>query len=447
MPNPDSCVSKLPVYIIHSLLLAVVFFPGMVKAQLLIPSDSIEVDTLRYTYIQVPRPVRSLITAYDLGDLYNDVFHAKSIKKKSGEKASPIVLLPNIAANPTLGVQVGVKAVAGMKIGRNPATFMSVAATSASVSTTGIAIFYISHNVFTDANKWNLQGTIILSRAVNPDFGLGIGKAVDGSREDSILANANRYERAIIAKYFNFTEKVFREVRPGLFIGAGVSFNVRGNIHNQDSAETETPYAIYTDRKGFSQDHYAANGLLLDVKYTTRDNQNRAYSGMYFNAGFRLNQTWMGSSQHALQFNTDVRKYFSLSRKTPGHVIAIWNWGGYVVNGALPYLELPGTGKDINVRSGRGYKLGYFKSTQFNYSEVEYRFPIMKNEFVSGVAFFNLQTANDESGTKLFQVWRPGFGGGLRILMNKATRTNLCLDYAFGQFGSRGFFLGLNEAF
>ncbi|MGE8426204.1 MAG: hypothetical protein ACN6PI_25430, partial [Sphingobacterium siyangense] len=80
-------------------------------------------------------------------------------------------------------------------------------------------------------------------------------------------------------------------------------------------------------------------------------------------------------------------------------------------------------------------------------AETEYRFPILKNRFLSGAAFFNLQTASDELGTKLFERWQPGGGAGLRVLFNKATRTNLCLDYAFGKYGSRGFFLGLNEAF
>ncbi len=47
----------------------------------------------------------------------------------------------------------------------------------------------------------------------------------------------------------------------------------------------------------------------------------------------------------------------------------------------------------------------------------------------------------------MFQVFEPGYGGGLRVLFNKATRTNLALDYAYGKFGNKGFFLNLNEAF
>jgi hypothetical protein len=190
-----------------------------------------------------------------------------------------------------------------------------------------------------------------------------------------------------------------------------------------------------------------ANGLIFSAQYTTRDNQNRAYKGIFADAGFRINQTWMGSTKSALQFTTDFRKYISLSNRHPEHVIAFWNWGSYLISGVLPYLEIPGTGRDQSFRSGRGYTVTYFKGTKYNASEVEYRFPITRNKFFSGVTFFNIQTANDNLGTKLFQQWQPGGGAGLRVLFNKATRTNLCLDYAFGKFGRKGFFLGLNEAF
>ena len=190
-----------------------------------------------------------------------------------------------------------------------------------------------------------------------------------------------------------------------------------------------------------------SNGFLGDIQYTTRDNQNRAYKGIYADIGVRVNQTWIASSKNATQITTDFRKYWSLSSANPEHVLAFWNWGSYLINGALPYLELPGSGKDAGFRSGRGYTVGYFKGTKYFYSELEYRFPITRNKFLSGVTFFNVQTANDNLGTKIFQQWQPAGGGGLRVLFNKATRTNLCMDYAFGKYGNSGFFLGLNEAF
>ncbi|MFP5079908.1 hypothetical protein [Pedobacter sp. JCM 36344] len=187
--------------------------------------------------------------------------------------------------------------------------------------------------------------------------------------------------------------------------------------------------------------------MLFNFQYTTRDNQNRAYKGIYADAGIRINQTWLDSSKNAVQIITDFRKYWSLSSGNPKHVIAFWNWGSYLLSGVLPYLELTGTGKDAYFRSGRGYTVGYFKAPQYFYSELEHRFPITRNNFLSGVTFFNIQTANDMQGTKLFERWQPGGGAGLRVLFNKETRTNLCLDYAFGKYGARGFFLGITEVF
>jgi hypothetical protein len=161
----------------------------------------------------------------------------------------------------------------------------------------------------------------------------------------------------------------------------------------------------------------------------------------------RINQTWIGSTKNSVQFTTDLRKYISLSDANPETVLALWNWGSYLASGTIPYLELPGTARDGSFRSGRGYTSQYFKGTEFNDTEAEFRFPILANKFLSGVAFGSLQSANDEQGTKLFQVFQPGYGAGLRVLFNKATRTNLALDYAFGKFGNKGFFLNLNEAF
>lgn len=417
-----------------------------------------------YSYSQVQTAVDSLKTRsslsdsvkirnqaimskqYDVGDLFRNIFHPKReadlLKKKSG-----ITIIPNIASNPSIGSQIGIKAVAGKILGNNPNTFMSVAATSASITTKGIIYFYINHNVYTPGNKWNFQGNLVAAKTVTPDYGLGIGRGSTISDADLALTNPQRKGYALHSQFYSFREKVYKEVQKNLFLGAGVSFDIRKNIEDRKSKTDLTPYNIYSDRYGFNRDAYSSNGVLFNAQYTTRDNQNRAYKGIYADAGFRINQTWLGSSKSAAQFITDFRKYFSLSKQNPEHVIAFWNWGSYLLSGAVPYLELPGTAKDAAFRSGRGYTVGYFKATQYNYSEVEYRFPILKNKFISGVTFFNIQTANDDLGTKLFEQWQPGGGAGLRVLFNKATRTNLCLDYAWGKYGARGFFLGLNEAF
>ncbi len=411
------------------------------------PVDSLKTDSLRLIERKQIQSGENLSNQYDFGNLMDAIFHP-SKKANSTHSKSGITVVPNIAANPTIGLQGGIKAVAGKKLGSDPNTLFSVAATSASITTKGIVYFYLNHNVFTPGNKLNFQGNLVISKTLSPDFGLGIGNTYNGTKSlDSVLANPTRKVYPIHSVYFNFREKVYKNIAPDLFVGAGVSFEIRRNIDNKDSSGTLTPSGVYNNEHGFAQNRYSANGLLLNVEYITRDNPNRAYKGIYFDAGFRANQTWIGSTKNSLQLTTDFRKYFSLSSMSPETVLAFWNWGSYLLSGTIPYLELPGTARDGSFRSGRGYTTQYFKGTMFNDTELELRFPILANKFLSGVIFGSLQSGNDEHGTQLFQVFQPGYGGGLRVLFNKATRTNLCLDYAFGRFGNKGFFLNLNESF
>jgi len=424
------------------------FMPVLSFSQVVSPADSLKADSLRIKKEHAsPGPRENVNKQYDFTDLTRNILHpgrkADTLKKNSG-----ITVVPNIAANPTIGAQLGIKAVAGRRLGNDPKTLLSVAATSASITSKGILYFYINHNIFTPGNKWNFQGNIVAAKTVTPDYGLGIGEPLDGGTPaEKVLANNAHKGYAIHSYYYNIREKVYKNIGKNVFVGAGLSFEVRRGITNKDTTNNATPSSVYNNEHGFPQDHYSANGFLFNIAYTTRDNPNRAYKGVYFDAGVRINQTWIGSTKNSVQITSDLRKYISLSTESPETVLAFWNWGSYLVTGNIPYLELPGTARDGTFRSGRGYTSQYFKGTQFNDTEAEFRFPILANKFVSGVVFGSMQTANDEHGTKLFQVFQPGYGGGFRVLFNKATRTNLALDYAFGKFGNRGFFLNLNESF
>ena len=429
------------------LFLLLLSWQGIAYSQIVNPIDSLKRDSLPGKTFKAQNPADNTNKQYDFSDLMRNVLHPKK-KADTLHKGSGIIVVPNIAANPTIGGQLGIKAVAGRRLGNDPNTIFSIAATSASITTKGIIYFYVNHNLFTPGNKWNFQGNLIAAKTVTPDNGFGIGRNfTGGSVADSILADPTHKTYAIHSMYYNLREKVYKKVAKNLFVGAGLSFEIRRSIDNSDTTSSTTPSGIYNSRHGLPQYHYSANGLLFNVEYITRDNPNRAYKGIYFDAGLRFNQTWIGSTKNSGQLTTDFRKYFSLSATSPETVLALWNWGSYLLGGNLPYLELPGTARDGTFRSGRGYTTQYFKGTQFNDTEAEFRFPILANKFISGVVFANLQTGNDAQGTKIFTVFQPGYGGGLRVLFNKVTRTNLALDYAYGQFGNKGFFLNLNEAF
>jgi Omp85 superfamily domain len=428
-------------------MVLIIGFGGMAMAQVGHPADSLKADSLGPSGKKITPRTYDLSKQYDFGNLAHAIFTPKK-KRDTLHKSSGVTVIPNIAANPTIGFQAGIKAVAARRLGDDPNTLLSVGATSASITTKDIIYFYVNHNIFTPGNKWNLQGNFVVSKSVTPDHGFGIGEGKDeGSAAETTLADPTHKGYALNSQYFNFREKIYKEIAKNLFLGGGMSFEIRRKITQTDTINNATPYSVYTNQHGFAQDHYADAGFLFNVEYTTRDNPNRAYKGLYFDAGVRINQTWVGSTKNAVQFTTDIRKYISLSQASPEFVLALWNWGSYLASGNIPYLELPGSARDGTGRSDRAYTSQYFKGTDFNDTEAELRFPLLPNKFISGVVFGNLQTANDQQGTKIFQVFQPGYGAGFRVLFNKATRTNLALDYAWGKYGNKGFFLNLNEAF
>lgn len=64
----------------------------------------------------------------------------------------------------------------------------------------------------------------------------------------------------------------------------------------------------------------------------------------------------------------------------------------------------------------------------------------------SFVVFVNAETFSDVLTGK-YEVISPGAGLGVRIMLNKFSRTNIAVDYGWGTMGSRGFFVNLGEVF
>src|SRR6201996_8093672 len=302
------------------LLLVLIFIRIAVYSQIGHPADSLKSDSLQHRTGHLP--TEDLSKQYDFGNLTRYIlFHNRPANPDHNK--SGITVVPNVAANPTIGAQGGIKAVAGKRLGNDPNTLFSVGATSASITTKNIIYFYINHNIFTPGNKFNFQGNLVISKTVSPDYGYGIGRTFKGgSASDSILADPTHKVYPVHSVYFNFREKVYKKVAKNLFVGAGMSFEIRRQQDNGDSAGVKTPSGVYNVRHGLPQDRYSMNGFLFNVEYITRDNPNRAYKGFYFDGGVRINQTWIGSTKNSIQFSSDIRKYIGLSAAKPEFVLA-----------------------------------------------------------------------------------------------------------------------------
>jgi hypothetical protein len=389
----------------------------------------------------------------DAKDVIKQIFRRKSAKDSAIiEKHPYFSILPSAGFNPSVGLSIGVTSTGGKNYGNPNTTTFSVYNANAYISTYGLASFEFKQNIFTADNKFNIQGSVQAGKTVALDYGVGTGRAVHGDGSFSInsfpLAN-NADVFPIEYTYLKVNERIYKKIVKNIYVGAGLIFDFYTNVDDvrKVGPNVSTHNYRYSRLNNYPTDGYQANGILLNFEYDSRDQVNRPYKGLYADFVFRLNQTWLGSNHEAVQLKTELRKYWSLSKKNPGHVLAFWLWGAYLLRGSIPYLELPGTGSDAYGRLGRAYTIGRFKGPSFYYSEGEYRFPITANKLLGGVVFTNVESANSQKNIKLFQYIEPGAGVGLRLLFNKYTRSNLCIDYGRGNYGSSGLFLGLNEIF
>ena len=153
----------------------------------------------------------------------------------------------------------------------------------------------------------------------------------------------------------------------------------------------------------------------------------------------------MGSDVNWQSLLIDARKYIHFPATSP-NTLAFWTYDWFTVSGKPPYLNLANTACDTYLNMGRGYIQARFRGQNLVYFESEYRFKILNNGLIGGVAFLNAQSYTEQE-SKRFEVVSPGYGVGLRFKFNKFSNTNIALDYGWGSHGSQGIFANLGEVF
>ncbi|WP_396171961.1 BamA/TamA family outer membrane protein [Flavobacterium sp.] len=250
--------------------------------------------------------------------------------------------------------------------------------------------------------------------------------------------------------YFKFHQTVSWEVKDNYYVGAGVHLDWYTTITDQN---LDVANGIYTNhynynlKYGLDDEEYVVNGVSLNLLYDSRDNQINTNRGMFANINYRMNPAFNQSQDVSTVLYGEYRYFLPLSKINKQHVFSLWAMGHFVTTGNVPYLNLPSIGWDQRSRSGKGYVQGLFRGQKMVYFETEYRFPISCNQLISGTVFANMTTTSDKDREiRLFQYVQPAVGVGLRILIDKATRTNLVMNYAWGRH-SDAFYLNAGESF
>ena len=289
-------------------------------------------------------------------------------------------------------------------------------------------IFPVASSIWTRDNKYNILTDWRYLKYPSETFGLG---------GDTKLDDAYNLDFS----YIKLHQAILRKIGKDLYAGLGYDFDYFWNIKEiNPPPDHESDFEQY----GLSSSE-KASGISVTVKYDTRRNPINPQNGIYANLLFQPKFTFMGSDANWQSLLFEFRTYIPFPASSR-NILAFWSYNWFTIGGKPPYLLLPSTAWDEFSNTGRGYIQGRFRSLNMIDQEAEYRFVVSENGLFGGVVFVNTETFSDVLTGK-YTVISPGAGLGIRIMLNRFSRTNIALDYAWGTQGSSGFFVNLGEVF
>lgn len=395
------------------------------------------------TFSQIEKEQEKTYPLYSFYDLFkkND-----TLKRRQPEPKTNLIILPTLGFQPANGFTIGFISQYSFK--KNQENKISLISGGASYSTKKQILTYVKNNMYLKNDTFFLRGDFRYYIFSQSNYGLGSAIIPYGLEFENF--DFVNIEEPMKYNYFKFHETISTIVFPAFFIGAGIHIDSYSQIKDQllDLPNQKYTYHYdYSKKYGFNEEHYAVKGISLNFIFDTRDNLINTNKGLFLNLNYRYNPKINTRQQESTTLLLESRYFIPLSKINKQHVLGFWAYGQFLTSGHLPYLNLPAIGWDLNSRSGKGYTQGLIRGANLVYFESEYRFPITKNQLISGTFFINATTASDVDGNvKLFQSIQPAAGVGIRILLNKKTLTNFIVNFGLGR-DSKTFYFNDGEGF
>jgi len=390
----------------------------------------------------------STVPQKDLSDILSP--RKQRLKKKGVDTLQVKKIYPSFLPipgyNPALGFVIGAGVSAGVIMGNSNTTHLSTLLSNITVTTKKQLNVNIRSNIYLKDDRWILQGDWRWLLFSQDTYGLGV------NFDDVLVGGPTKQPMGF--NYIRFNENIYRSIKGHFYAGIGFSFNHHYAIDDQ-LLDTIGPNRFITAHYNYSTanqlptDRYTSVGLSFNLLFDSRDNTANPRKGHYAQVYIKTNNEWLGSTSNNTSLYYEYRTYLHLSKqKNKDAILGFWTWADLLLSGRQPYLQTPAISWDMYNRSGRGYIQGRIRGESLWYGETAYRFPISKNRFLGGVAFFNLTTASNQlSGEKLGNKFAPGYGMGVRIKISKITDTNISIDYGRGAGKSSAIYFNLQEAF
>lgn len=347
-------------------------------------------------------------------------------------------LAPVIGAKPSSGVILGAGGNVAFFTDDPAETRLSSIVTSVTVTTRKQAGFSARSTIFGADDRWRVETDHRFQWTSLDTFAAGMA----GSNSTRELA---RFD------FYRLYQSAYTRLRPHFYVGGGLLFDSHADTRPDQGAEAswdDSPFVTYSLANGLPLDTQISAGPQVEAIWDSRDNVINPSHGSLARASYRsMFDGFLGGDSRWDKVNLDLRTYrkvFPSRRDT----VAAWAYADLVVDGVAPYFDLPATGSDTYGRSSRGYAEGRFRGEKLAFVELEYRGTVTDNGLLGWVAFVNATTvANRQAGENLFDHIAPGGGAGLRLLLNKRSKTNVTFDVGFGERGNRGIYLAVQEAF
>jgi Omp85 superfamily domain len=406
------------------------FMPGHIFAQIdgiPLPLPPITADTI------VKRNAIDTIhysNQKDVVDLYNDIFkNGEAIRKDTGNVRSRALRVSAVpAAGYTLQTNFAGIVTANGAFYTRPDANQSTILTSFTYTVRNQIILPLQMNLWTLGNKYNV--VIDWRYLYFPSYTYGLGGFT--TADDGYIIDYST---------IHLHQALLRQLAEDMYAGVGYNMDYYWGIR-----EVNPPGNKVTDFEayGLTSTEFAS-GFTFNFLYDTRKNSINPLGGSFVNVIYRPNLTIFGNTSDWRSLVVDLRKYVRFPQST-NNVLAFWSYEWLTINGKPPYLMLPNTGGDPYSNTGRGYIQGRFRGNNMAYVEGEYRMQLTHNGLLGGVIFANAQSFTETTSNR-FETIAPGWGAGLRLKINKFSRTNVALDYGFGLNGSGGVFVNLGEVF
>ena len=375
-----------------------------------------------------------------------DLFKKKENRIDKPQALTSFIILPTLGYQPANGFTGGF--ISQYSFRENQEDRVSLLAGGASYSTKKQILTYAKNNMYLKEDSFFLSGDLRYYVFSQSNFGLGSDIIPYGDAFDSF--SYEDIEEPMKYNYFKFHQTANYKVFPNVYAGLGIHIDSYDQIEDEflNLAENElTEHYKYSQAYGYNDQHYTVAGGSVNLIYDGRDNLINTNSGLFVNLSYRFNPEISSSQQQSTTLTLDSRYFVPLSKQNKQHVLGFWLYGQFLTSGNLPYLNLPAIGWDQNSRTGKGYIQGLFRGANLVFLETEYRFPILKNQLISGTVFANATSASDVAGNlNLFHSIQPAIGVGLRVLLDKNTLTNFVMNFGLGR-DSNTFYFNDGEGF